>query len=77
MRDFNDFLKSIDTDALGAEIDRITMLHPAMITAPGMSPENISAILTALYKQSVTVSAQITLAYLKQYHEWSEQAPGH
>lgn len=69
MCDFEDFLMSIDKDALGAEFDKIFQQHPTAIIAE-FSPENIAAILEAQYSQCIAVSGKVTLAYLKQYHEW-------
>lgn len=73
MDSFNDFMRTLDTDKIAGEISQLYNGKPATIVA-NMSQENLGACLGELYKRAVQDALDISLIYLRHYHEWlSEQ----
>ena len=73
MDSFYEFLRTLDTDKIAEEISQLNKGKPAAIVAI-MSQENLGSCLGELYKRAVQDALDISLIYLRHYHEWlSEQ----
>ena len=70
MKSFNDFLDSIDNDELVKEIKQIVI--PSIVVTK-TTPEAISACINEIFNQAVAASVNVSLMYLRRYHEWLEQ----
>ena len=73
MDSFYEFFRTLDTDKIAEEISQRNKGKPAAIVA-NMSQENLGACLGEIYKRAVQDDLDISLIYLRHYHEWlSEQ----
>lgn len=73
MDSFYEFFRTLDTDKIAEEISKLNKGKPAAIVA-NMSQENLGACLGELYNRAVQDALNLSLLYLRHYHEWlSEQ----
>lgn len=67
MGSFDDYMNSVDPDAMGEMIDA---LCKPVIVQSDFDRENLSAVLEFLYKKTLEDAAKISLVQLRSYHEW-------
>ena len=67
MGSFEDFLKSVDTDAIGDLIDK--QLKPQIIMSQ-FNPEDMPAAMESIYNRAISDAVKISLVYLREYHSW-------
>ena len=66
--DFSDFLSAIDVDAWNKEFEALR--SPLIVETDLSDTENLTALINELYKTAVHDSEQVTLLYLRTYHQW-------
>ena len=67
MGSFDDFMASVDIEAIGARINEIC---PPEIILMSSSPEDLSACMSQLYSKAVEAATQIMMINLRAYHDW-------
>lgn len=69
MKSFDNFLDSIDEEEMAEQIEKICPLE--VIQWDG-DPESVNTLIQLIYKKGLIKSVDISLLYLRKYHEWLE-----
>jgi len=67
MGSFDEFMSSVDIDAMGEEIERIC---PPEIIFSDFSASDLEALIPHLYQKTLLAASKIALLHLRAYHEW-------